>query len=139
MFDFEVADENTLGTKGQVINTTRVKYRCIGCNKKCTTLYYAIKNKRKTELKCSSCAMKKEKTEAHKEKFRLAANNKGSNNPFYGKRHTEDTKKQISVSSKGKHKGPKNGMYGKKHTEETLRKMSASHLKTKRNKLKKDI
>jgi len=42
----------------------------------------------------------------------------GSNNPFYGKKHTEETRLKMS------HKGKNNPFYGKKHTEETRLKMS---------------
>lgn len=40
---------------------------------------------------------------------------KGEKNPFYGKRHTEETKNQISENRKGKgsQPGESNGMYGK--------------------------
>jgi len=52
----------------------------------------------------------------------------GSLNPFYGKKHTDITKKKISVKNKGKEglTGEKNGMYGKNHTEETKQKISDS-------------
>ena len=49
-----------------------------------------------------------------KRKMREA--HKGEKNHFYGKKHTEETKKRISVFRKGK-----------KHTKETIRKMSESH------------
>ncbi len=47
---------------------------------------------------------------------------RGSNNSMYGKKHTEETLRKISDSSKGEN----NGMYGKKHTEESIQKMSNS-------------
>ena len=34
----------------------------------------------------------------------------GEKNPFYGKHHTEETRKKISEACKGKNKGGKNGM-----------------------------
>lgn len=52
----------------------------------------------------------------------------GSLNPFYGKKHTDFSKKKISDKNKGKEGlvGEKNGMYGKKHTEQTKQKISDS-------------
>ena len=47
---------------------------------------------------------------------------KGENHHFFGKHHTEETKKKISESQKGEN----NHMYGKHHTEEAKKKMSES-------------
>jgi len=43
---------------------------------------------------------------------------RGSNNPFYGKKHTEESKLKIS------RKGEEHPFYGMKHSEETKRKIS---------------
>lgn len=43
----------------------------------------------------------------------------GEKNPMYGRHHTEETKKKISESRKGKYSGQNSPMYGKHHTEET--------------------
>lgn len=59
-----------------------------------------------------------EQRELMSEKF------KGESNPFYGKRHTEETKQLISEHRKGKCVGEKHPMYGKHHTEESLQKIS---------------
>ena len=48
----------------------------------------------------------------------------GENNPFYGKHHSEETKKRISESRKGKLAGTEHPMYGKQHTKDALQKMS---------------
>ena len=48
----------------------------------------------------------------------------GEGNPFYGHHHSEETKKKISESRKGKRAGKDHPMYGKKHTKEELEKMS---------------
>ena len=47
----------------------------------------------------------------------------GQNNPFYGKHHTEETKKKQSETKKGCN----NYFYGKHHTEEAKKKQSESH------------
>ncbi len=52
---------------------------------------------------------------------------KGEKNPFYGKQHSEETRKKISEIRKGKNYGPfgeNHPMYGKRHSEETRKKMS---------------
>lgn len=41
----------------------------------------------------------KELTDEHKEKCRVA--NSGENNPFYGKHHSAETKKRMSIAKKG--------------------------------------
>lgn len=48
----------------------------------------------------------------------------GEGNPFYGKRHTKETKKKISDNRKGKTSGELHPMYGKHHLNESLIKMS---------------
>lgn len=47
----------------------------------------------------------------------------GETNPFYGKHHSEETKKKLSASSK-RFAGENNPMYGKHHSEESKKKMS---------------
>lgn len=64
-------------------------------------------------------------------------NNTGSNNPNYMKPRSEETKKKISESRKGKYVGENSSMYGKRgilspwygkhHSEETKAKISESH------------
>jgi hypothetical protein len=60
-----------------------------------------------------------------KQKFRESRKGKGVGraNPFYGKHHTEDVKRKISLANKGRISAFK----GKHHTEESKRKLSASH------------
>ena len=48
----------------------------------------------------------------------------GEGNPFYGKHHTEESKRLISEHRKGKRAGEEHPMYGKHHTEKSLQKMS---------------
>lgn len=57
-----------------------------------------------------------------KERMRIAF--MGEKNPFFGKRHTNKTKCQISQTRKGKYGGERNPFYGKKHTETTRKIMS---------------
>lgn len=53
----------------------------------------------------------------------------GNDNPFYGKHHTEETKKKISDSLKGKFAGQNNPMYGVHLivSDETKQKQSIAH------------
>jgi 5-methylcytosine-specific restriction endonuclease McrA len=71
----------------------------------------------------------------------------GKNNPFYGKHHSKEVRKMISISKMGEknpwygkklpekikekmsvaHKGEKNSFYGKKHSKETKALMSKLH------------
>lgn len=50
----------------------------------------------------------------------------GRDSCWYGRHHTEETKKKISNAKKGTGVGPANSMYGKKHSEESKQKMRAS-------------
>ena len=50
----------------------------------------------------------------------------GEGNPFYGKHHSDETKKKISDSLKGKYQGEKHPFYGKHHSKESLQKISNS-------------
>lgn len=59
-------------------------------------------------------------------KQRISLATKGSKNPFYGKTHSEETKKKLSDNHKGKiHSG--SFKQGHKFEKEILEKMSASH------------
>ena len=52
----------------------------------------------------------------------------GELNPFYGKEHTEGTRKKISTTQKERFKNKENHpLYGKCHSDETKRKMSKTH------------
>ena len=66
------------------------------------------------------------KGKAWSENQKILMSNKfsGENNPFYGKHHTEETKKKISDARKGKTQGENHPFYGKHHTQETLNKIS---------------
>lgn len=53
----------------------------------------------------------------------------GQKNPFYGKHHTKETRKKISIALIGKMAGDKNPFYGKSHTEKTKRRLSETTIK----------
>lgn len=55
----------------------------------------------------------------------------GSNNPFYGKHHTEETKKKLSEMRTGQYVGEKSPLYGTHLSEETRQKMSIAKTGTK--------
>lgn len=57
-----------------------------------------------------------------KERKRKSELFKGENNPMYGKTHSEETKRKLSETRKGKGCGEDNPFYGKHHTEETKKK-----------------
>ena len=49
---------------------------------------------------------------------------KGEKNPFFGKTHSEETKKRLSTNHKGLQAGEKNPMFGKKRPDELKEKLS---------------
>ena len=48
------------------------------------------------------------------------------NHPWYGRKHSEETKRKIRENH-ADCSGENNAMYGKKHSEDSLKKMSESH------------
>jgi group I intron endonuclease len=63
-------------------------------------------------------------TEQWKEMIRLLLS--GENNPFYGKKHSNKTKKYLSSIRKGTRLGEKNTFYGKTHAENSKKLIGAS-------------
>lgn len=59
-------------------------------------------------------------------KLKLSKIRKGEKNSFYGKKHTDKTKKLISKNRKGKCSGNDHPMYGKSHTKEAMKKLKVS-------------
>ncbi len=55
----------------------------------------------------------------------------GKDNHFYGKKHTEESKKKMSDAqvNRGIYRGEDNHFYGKKHSEESKKKMSGARKK----------
>lgn len=77
-------------------------------------------------------------TEEDKQKMKEKIKKCGKDNPFFGKQHTEETKKKISIANKGKTIGEKNASFwkgkkgeehcrfGKTFSEDSKKKMSQS-------------
>ena len=74
----------------------------------------------------------KSEEEMNEIKQKMSEKRKGKNNPFYGKHHTEETKRKISEYNKGRYEGKKNPFYGKAHSEEVRKKIS-EHNKGRKN------
>ena len=96
------------------------------------------------------CNVKREYQERYKINSRLynlireeySKSVRGTNNPNFGKKLTEEQRNKISLSRIGKYGGEKNSFYGKKHTDETrkiLRKKSSDHRHTDKTKEKMSI
>ena len=83
-------------------------------NKPCIDHINTVKNDNRVENLRWVTYKENSNNEKTLEKF------KGENHHFFGKHHTEETKKKISEAQKGEN----NHMYGKHHTEETKKKMS---------------
>lgn len=63
-------------------------------------------------------------------KEKIITNNSGKNNPFYGKKHSEDTKKVISTKAKQRFSNPQNNpRYGYRFTEKEKEESRKRHLK----------
>lgn len=93
---------------------------------------------------CASCHRLYDMTDEIRLKMSKSA--KGKHNGFYGKQHSKETKRKMSINNKGNtitnRKGKKNGMYGKTHSKEAKKRISdanrGNHLseETKRKMLK---
>ncbi len=68
-----------------------------------------------------------EKTKKQMSLSTKGKNNKGKNNPMYGKHHTKEARIKMSNAHKGKCKGQNNPFYGRKHSEEAKKKISKAN------------
>lgn len=66
---------------------------------------------------------KKHSDETKKLLSEIASKRTKEKNHFYGKTHSDESRSKISESRKGKCVGEENGFYGKKHSEETKEKI----------------
>ena len=74
--------------------------------------------------KANSIALKG-KTHSQEQNKAISEKFTGKGNPFYGKHHTEETKKKISESrGNGKYSGQNHPFFGQHHTKESLEKIS---------------
>jgi len=68
------------------------------------------------------------RTHTDEVKKRLSIINKGRESPTKGKQHSEETKLYLSKVRKGKYTGKNNNFFGKHHSEETKQKLRESNL-----------
>ena len=60
-------------------------------------------------------------------KKKISESELGEKHPMFGRHHSEETKRMISESNKGKMSGDKHPLFGKHHSEESKKKNSESH------------
>lgn len=56
---------------------------------------------------------------------KLSIANSGENNPMFGRKQSDESKKKMSTAVTGKRSGKNNVMFGKSHSDETRKKISA--------------
>ena len=99
-------------------------YYCIDCGNEIS----------KKAKRCRSCFNEFRKGYYHSDKTKEKMSKKkiGNKNPFYGKNHTEETKKKMRGKTKTAKQIEKfrQAMLGKKHTKEAKEKMSKAQLKS---------
>lgn len=70
----------------------------------------------------------------------LSENTKGKNNSFYGKTHTDETKKRLSLLRNKRHsEGSIEGMINKNHTDESKQKIREATIKQFSNKANREV
>ena len=99
--------------------------------------------KHSEESKAKISMIHKGRKLSDKHKKIISENNTGKNNPFYGKIHTEETKRKISKENSGRYDGKNNPFYGKTHTKEAIQKIKEAnygkHVGRKSSRAKKTI
>ena len=126
------------------INESDFHFNCIDCGSKTyinSGLNYHMREGNKSTTYCKLCKNKGERNpfygKKHTDETRKSLSDAakvrmvGENNPFYGKTHTDETRKALSNALKGKLVGEKNPFYGKKHTDETKEKIRQRNVITK--------
>ena len=113
----------------------KIKKNCKICNKEFDVYKYRKNTANFCSQRCLGLFRK------GKVNLKLGRDCSGNKNPMYGKKHSEETKKKLSLMKFGqiisdeqrkkqsiRFSGNKNPMYGKKHSEETKKKMSVFRL-----------
>jgi len=116
-------------------HTKEVRILCSFCKKEVTLKYFRKIFLYKKYL-CQSCCIKGNKNpfygkhHTEKSKKKMGANvhdYKGINNPFFGKSHTEKVIQNLKNNERCKHIGNKNPFYGKHHSKETIEKIKKAN------------
>lgn len=129
--------ENGMKLTRQQLDSERILIQCHQCEQFSEISYYGGKNglRYRTYI-CQSCIKIGDKNpfygRHHTEELKKQLSEErsvkysGSGNPFYGKNHSETTKEKISQKLKesGKCKGENNPFFNKRHSQETLDRLS---------------
>ena len=99
-------------------------YKIYPCKEMNYALFY-MANCKKEGMKLSSKQYERVRLEYSNYK---SNDMKGENNSFYGKRHSEETRKLLSENRKGKFCGKDNSMFGKTHSDEAKQKLREANL-----------
>lgn len=101
-----------------------IKILCNECNKKNeVTYYYNLYSKKYVCQTCNKKGIKNPfygKKHTNETKDTIASHNKG-NQYWVGKKHRDDSKLKMSKFQKGRYVGNKNPFYGKKHDAKTIK------------------
>jgi group I intron endonuclease len=114
-----------------VVLTGREHYIAHALLEKAFIKRYGLSNIKTQKMIKASWCMNNQKTKntylnSHlyeSSKIRYIENIKGENHHWYGKKHSQETRKRMKEAQKGEN----HSMYGKTHSQETKEKMSKSH------------
>lgn len=106
-------------------NIIKVETECKICKQKRTIkrLHYYNLKKETTCCKCNAIGEKNPfygKKHTKESRNKISIKNTGKPSSFKGKKHTEENKRLISIRFKGRFIGKNNPFYGKKHSLETI-------------------